>query len=254
MILRIKIVGFFIFLVALLTNVYAQEQENILFTKGNELYKNAKYSEAILEYEKVNKNGFKSPELFYNLGNSYYNNDQLGFAILNYEKALKLKPSFDNAKFNLSIAQKSVVDKIETIPEIGFVKLLKSVTGLMHTDTWSWITILSLFIVGISVIYIRLNKESKLNKYALIKVFVFLIIGALSFLFAQLSYHYQKPEAILINPNTYVKNGPSSTSKDLFVLHEGIKVEILEENKNWIQVKLSDGLIGWANKKDFKNI
>ena len=45
--------------------------------------------------------------------------------------------------------------------------------------------------------------------------------------------------------NAYVKSAPSTQSEDLFILHEGTKVLVLETFNNWTKIKLSDGMIGW---------
>ena len=43
-------------------------------------------------------------------------------------------------------------------------------------------------------------------------------------------------------------------SEDLFILHEGAKVEVLEIFKDWTKIKLSDGMIGWLKTADLERI
>ena len=52
-------------------------------------------------------------------------------------------------------------------------------------------------------------------------------------------------EAIVITPTITVKSSPSSSGVDLFVLHEGTKVEIIDRTDNWDKIKIADGSIGW---------
>ena len=43
-----------------------------------------------------------------------------------------------------------------------------------------------------------------------------------------------------------VKSSPSDSSTDLFVIHEGSKVEMLDQTmKAWCEVKLEEGKVGW---------
>jgi SH3-like domain-containing protein len=46
--------------------------------------------------------------------------------------------------------------------------------------------------------------------------------------------------------NAYIKSAPSVQSEDLFILHEGTKVSVIEVFNDWTKIKLSDGMIGWV--------
>lgn len=54
--------------------------------------------------------------------------------------------------------------------------------------------------------------------------------------------------------NAYVKSAPSTQSEDLFILHEGTKVLVLESFNNWTKIKLSDGMIGWLESNVVEKI
>ena len=60
--------------------------------------------------------------------------------------------------------------------------------------------------------------------------------------------------AILMEANAYVKSAPSTQSEDLFILHEGTKVLVLESFNNWTKIKLSDGMIGWLESNVVEKI
>jgi SH3-like domain-containing protein len=48
-----------------------------------------------------------------------------------------------------------------------------------------------------------------------------------------------------MTPTVTVKSSPSETSVDLFVLHEGTKVSILETADGWCKIKIANGSVGW---------
>ena len=48
-----------------------------------------------------------------------------------------------------------------------------------------------------------------------------------------------------MTPTITVKSSPSSSGVDLFVLHEGTKVEIMDKADNWDKIKIADGSVGW---------
>ena len=45
-------------------------------------------------------------------------------------------------------------------------------------------------------------------------------------------------------PVSSVKSSPSS-GKDLFVIHEGTKVKVLDNVGDWLNISLADGRQGW---------
>ena len=51
--------------------------------------------------------------------------------------------------------------------------------------------------------------------------------------------------AIVFSPSVSVKSAPDAQSTDLFVIHEGVKVELTDEVGDWKKVRLADGKIGW---------
>ena len=47
-----------------------------------------------------------------------------------------------------------------------------------------------------------------------------------------------------------VKSTPDESGTDLFVLHEGTRVEIIDNSmKEWKEIRLADGKIGWMPAK-----
>ena len=61
-------------------------------------------------------------------------------------------------------------------------------------------------------------------------------------------------EAIIFSPSVYVKSSPDKTSTDLFILHEGTKVKLLDEVGPWKKIRISDGNVGWLENKTIEII
>lgn len=51
-----------------------------------------------------------------------------------------------------------------------------------------------------------------------------------------------------------VKASPRNTGTDLFIIHEGLKVQIIDALDNWYEIRLSDGKQGWMQQKDVEPI
>ena len=60
--------------------------------------------------------------------------------------------------------------------------------------------------------------------------------------------------AIVFEPSLTVKSEPSENSTELFLLHEGTKISILDSTDNWHKISLPDGNIGWIRSETFRII
>ena len=49
-------------------------------------------------------------------------------------------------------------------------------------------------------------------------------------------------------------NAPSASSDEVFELHEGTKVIVLDALDNWKKIKIADGKTGWIIADDLKEI
>ncbi len=79
-----------------------------VFNTGDALYRQKKFEDAgkeFVENSAMNEKKDKKADAFYNLGNSMLMANKLKESIEAYENSLKLKPSNQEAKFNLAYAQ-----------------------------------------------------------------------------------------------------------------------------------------------------
>ncbi len=58
--------------------------------------------------------------------------------------------------------------------------------------------------------------------------------------------------AIVFAQESRVKSDPNPSSEELFRLHEGTKIQILDTYEDWKKIQLSDNSIGWLPSKDIK--
>ncbi len=90
--------------------------ETALFNQGAAFYKLKKYKEALESFQKVvgSKNLQLSAKAFYNIGNCYFQQNKLQESIKAYKKSLELNPNDFDAKYNLELARaklKELADK-----------------------------------------------------------------------------------------------------------------------------------------------
>lgn len=86
---------------------------------------------------------------------------------------------------------------------------------------------------------------------------VLIILAAFSISFSvwQKKDYMSADEAVVMRPVSSVKSSPSAeASTDLFVLHEGTKVKIIDEVGSWNNIELADGRQGWIRSNDIEVI
>jgi len=85
---------------------------------------------------------------------------------------------------------------------------------------------------------------------------VVFVITILIFVFAQTQYSIinNNKEAIIFAPSVTAKSSPDANSTDLFVIHEGIKVKVIDNVGEWSEIKIANGSKGWVNTSVFKVI
>ena len=223
---------------------------------ANDLYAANEIGKAIKAYESIIDSGYESAALYFNLGNAYYKNNDLVDAILNYERAKKLAPRDEDIQFNLDLLNQFVIDKIEPLPQPFFVKWGNSFINWLRTDTWAIISLAAFIlalILGLGYAFLR---NVSLRKTAFTVGVVALLISIMSFAFAvkQRSDSLHKQSAIIFSPSVTVKASPNENSVDLFVIHEGLKVHVVQNRNYWLEIKLDDGNQGWIQKDALKII
>jgi uncharacterized protein YgiM (DUF1202 family) len=86
-------------------------------------------------------------------------------------------------------------------------------------------------------------------------VMLLLAVCALSFSLWQKNEYMQTDKAIVMRPVSSVKSSPSyESAKDLFVLHEGTKVKVIDSVGSWNNIELADGRQGWIPSSDLERI
>ncbi len=226
------------------------------FNDANLLYKNKKYKDAIEKYENILNSNYSSAEVFYNLGNSYFKMGKIPDAILNYERAKKIAPDDEDIAFNLKIANLKIVDKIKPIPKLFFVEWYENIRNLFSAQVWTMIFIgfIWLLFAFLTIYFVVWNIA--IRKIAFFSTLISIIIIVFSLIFAlkQINIENTHNHAVIFAKSVYVKSSPDETSTDLFILHDGTKVEILDKLGNWDKIKIADGHIGWLENNTFEII
>lgn len=60
--------------------------------------------------------------------------------------------------------------------------------------------------------------------------------------------------AIVFSTNEYVKSSPQDDGKNLFMLHEGTRVVIMDQLQGWYKIKIANGNQGWIASRALEKI
>ena len=225
-------------------NAFAADERLI---KANMFYSESMFQEAIDAYEEILKTRVESSELYYNLGNSYYRNGFLPSAILNYERALLLAPHDRDIRYNLELAYGQTADKIESVGEFFISRWLSLLRSSSDSDTWA-ITSIALFICFLVAIFFfffsRVTIIRKISFFAAILLIAVSLVS-LTFSYNQKNRLVKRDRAIVFSPSVTVKSSPDISGTEIFVVHEGTHVKILQTLGEWYEVEINDGNSGW---------
>ena len=224
--------------------------------EADSAYARGEYQQAIKDYEALLKQG-ASADLYYNLGNAYYRTENITRAVLNYERALLLSPGDRDIRFNLQIAQAKTIDKIVPESEMFFFTWYRSLVNLMSVDGWARTSLASLALLIVLLLIYLFSDRIWLRKIGFFGGIVLLLLFVVSNVFAwqQKQNLLYRKGAIVIVPSVTVKSTPANNGTDLFILHEGTKVNITDGSmKGWKEIRIADGKEGWIESKQIEEI
>lgn len=236
-------------LMPLSANAITKQNADVEYAKGN-------YQQAIKDYQEILKAGVSS-EIYYNLGNAYYRTDNITQALLAYERALQLSPGDNDIRFNLQYARSKTIDKIIPETEMFFVTWYNSLVNFTSVDRWANTAIVSIVMALLLILVFLFAPQMWARKSGFYGSAVFLLLFAFANLFAFQQKHEleTKQGAIVIAPTVNVKKTPAASGTDVFVIHEGTRVDITDRGmKQWRGIKLADGREGWLKTSQIEEI
>ncbi len=227
-----------------------------MFDEGNKLYLQQHYPEAIASYEAVLKGGLESGELQFNLGNAYFKSSRLADAILAFERARTLMPNDEDVAFNLAYANLRVVDKIDPVPQLFLYRWADSLLLLFPPSVQLWLIYCSFLATLASFGYLLFARTFTARRTALLfgmLTAAWLVISAV--FYGINSYRSSATVyAIVMSDVSNIKSAPDKKGGDAFVLHTGVKVQVLDSVNGWKKIRLADGKIGWIQEQECETI
>lgn len=223
------------------------------FDAANAAYADGRYEEAAELYQALIA---EQPDavLYYNLGNAEFKKGELAQAILAYERALRLKPNYPDAKYNLTFAQSRITDNI--VDQDFFVSAwVRAVRNSLGEKTWIILSICLFILALVGLLLFLLGREPWLRKTAFHIAWIALLFSLIAGLNCA-SLHKRdtlRNEAIITQGVVNAKSSPDRSGTDLFTVHEGTKVTIRETIGEWANVRVGSNE-GWIRLTNLERI
>lgn len=248
--------NFFLFIVLMFISGIASADQQTQISKANKAYQEGFYENAITLYQGIINDGYTSASLYYNLGNAYFKIDRIPEAILHYERARKLDPMNEDIQYNLRIANGQIIDKIDQLPLLFYERWWNSIKQVNSPNGWAYTTLFFLFIFFISLAIFFLTTNYSFRKALIVAASVFITLTVVSFIVTLQLYKEvtNKRDAIVFAATLPVKSSPEESGIDLFVIHEGLKVKVIDEIGEWKEIKIDNGSKGWVKTETLEVI
>lgn len=223
-----------------------------LFEQGVQFYQVGQFTEALNAFQQIPDSGAEAGPVYYNLGNCYYKLGEIGRAILNYERAARLMPGDEDVRFNLGLANQSIVDQIEAQEDFILIRLWRGFLYLFSAPVFlamlGGVYVLTVLFIILRLLPRNAAIRAASGRLAVLCGMFFLILG-LSYL-ARVQDSKNRVEAVILAEKVDVMSAPlAQGGTEVFVLHEGTKVRLDREQGEWVEIILPDRKVGWVKKE-----
>ncbi|MEO8149370.1 MAG: tetratricopeptide repeat protein [Bacteroidia bacterium] len=251
---NIKTICAMMIFIIIASSVYAQPEET--FRKANTFYQKEDYETAIKLYEQLIKDGKYSSEVYFNLGNSYYKTEKYESAILNYERAKKFNAADEDIDYNLRLANMQCVDKIEPLPQVFYQKWWGEFIHDSTPDERGKSSMIALWVATAFFLVFIFMRNITIKKICFYIGLTSVLVAGFYFLLGskQNELINSRHDAIIFATSDYVKSSPDEKSANLFMLHSGTKVEVLDQLQGWKKIRIANGNVGWIPEKSIEMI
>ena len=232
------------------------QEKDITFDNANAAYNAGQFEKAVMLYKQILESGQHSAELYFNLGNSYYRLNQVGESIFYFEKAKQLEPTDEDINVNSAFAQNMAIDAVEVLPKSQVTQLKDNIIEFFSQEGWAY------FIILLAWLFVLFWGIYLWNKIPFIKrtffvtslILAFLLIGSLFIAVIKSANTSDTTYGILFNEKMEVWAEPNSRAEVLFLLHEGTKVQMLDQLQEWQKIRIANGSEGWIKNAKVRSL
>ncbi len=224
------------------------------FARANSLYAEENYEEALGIYERIMREGWEAPELYYNASNCYLRTGRPGLALVMCKRAAELAPTDEDVRANLDFIESLVREGAPKPRSSRLLDMILSPYKVLSTDGALLATSISWFAlaVALSLRVLSLGPR-RIALYAAAAAGCGVIVFASCF-GAKLWADVHRTEAVIIVPSARVLSGPGDDFVVQTSLGEGAVVRVKRSGGQWVEVLLGPEMAGWVRRSNLEVI
>lgn len=236
-------------------------------------YNDSNYREAAAMLKNdISEHGF-SPEAYYNLGNASVLSADYSTAVISYIRALRLDPSFSEARQNLEYTLSKVSDtnnmllkgkQLSVQPEENsfFRSLYLLFAERVSSNCWAWLAFAMFLFAMLSAAAYLFLTDVRIRKAGFFTSVVSLLFTVVFVAFSVSAKNYVESSnlAVAVQYRVNLKANPASDAKDVAsTLSAGTLFQVIQSKKDeqgatWYKVRLNRDFIGWIPASDIEII
>jgi len=218
-----------------------------LLDTGNQYYTDGVYDKALTAYHASLSQGYVSGELYYNMGNAYYRIDAMGQAIRYYEKARRLIGDHPHLLHNMQIVRSRTQQPFSALP-VPFWESNWQKYVARHGTGKIFAAGAFLYVIATLLLAHRLwtRPSNPWHRRALQAAGIGSIL-LLSAAFGVSAENAARHQVVVIEKETVLQAMPNDATGENIIIPEGIVLDVILSDGNWLDVRLPNGVQGKIN-------
>lgn len=219
-----------------------------LFCRANILYRDSRFAEALILYDRLLEIYPYSPTLWYNAGNVEFRAGNFGKAIYRYRQAIVFDPQNEDIRKHLALAEQHLQNPPPKNTPLTFPRLFRDILIGIPEDELLNVFLSFWFLFFLCVfVYRFIPRRWKWFKTGLIFTgSVLIVLGGLSF--GKFFWLGALKEVVIFTPVVELRSEADDSAKSETSLFEGWTAEWLREERNWIFIRAENGRMGWISR------
>jgi hypothetical protein len=148
------------------------------------------------------------------------------------------------------------IDAVEVLPKSQVTQLKDSIIELFSQEGWAYFIVLLAWLLVLFWGLYLWNKIPFIKRTFFVSslVLALFLIGSLFIAVIKSANTADTTYGILFNEKMEVWAEPNSRAEVLFLLHEGTKVQMLDELQDWQKIRIANGSEGWIKNAKVRSL
>ncbi len=245
-------VVFIILICCLLLPLRPADDAAIYFSRANQLYENQDYTKALELYRQAEKE-LRNWKLFYNLGNCYYKLEDYVRAKIYFLRAQRLNPSDPDIRKNLEVVNQHFRDRVPEQKADFISRVILKIEAILSLNLLAVCLLLLVILLNGAIFLLATRGKNRWLLYGISFCLVFILISG-GYLLHRQAKEKRRHIGVVVAEKAELRSGPGFDNTILFQVHPGLKVRILNQSRDWLQVSASDRIAGWIEAKRLERI